>query len=252
MTETPRFETLLGYAPAPAALKGRVIVVTGAAAGIGRAVADAVARLGATVIALDSNGRELEDLRESLAACSAPAPQLEVIDFATATTTDYQQLAARIGKQYGRLDGLLNNAGRIGALSPFEHVEPQVFGQVMAINLVAPFFLTQWCMPLLRKAEDPVLVFSLHHTEQAFWGAYGVAKAGLKGLLHIIADEYHLDGNSPVRVLGIDPGPVATAERRRHYPGEPVDMHPAPGEVIGPYLYALGPDSRGMTNIVLK
>ncbi len=253
MTESPPdFETLLAYAPPPGLLDGRVIAITGAAAGIGRAVANAAGRLGATLIVLDSNRRDLEHLHEELATGGAAPVEAVVMDLAAATSADYRQLAHRIEARFGRLDGLVNNAGRIGALTPFEHAEPQRWGQIMAINLVAPFFLTQWCMPLLRRAADPALVFSLHRTERAFWGAYGIAKAGQEALLHILADEYHLDGAAPVRLFGIDTGPVATAERRRHYPGEPADAHPEPAQIVGPYMYALGPNARGLTDVVLR
>lgn len=249
--QPPDFGALLQYAPRSGLLDGRVIAITGAAAGIGRAVAEAAAGLGAQLIAIDRDHRALDTLGETLAAHGALSPETVVLDFATATIADYQALAQRIGERHGRLDSLVNNAGRIGALAPFEHAEPDLWREVMAINLVAPFFLTQWCMPLLRRAGDPTLVFSLHRAQRAFWGAYGVAKAGQEGLMHILADEYHLAGASPVRVLGIDPGPVATAERQRHYPGEAPGTHPAPADVVGPYLYALGPDSRGVTDTVL-
>lgn len=249
---SPDFEALLAYTPQPDLLAGRVIAITGAAAGIGRAVAEAAAGLRATVLALDRDRRGLDTLGEALAARGAPTPELVVMNLATATIADHQAFAQRIAKQYGRLDGLVNNAGYIGELSPFEHTEPALWRAVIAINLVAPFFLTQWCMPLLRRAADPALVFSLDHAQRAFWGGYGVAKAGQEALLHILADEYHLAGASPVRVVGIDPGPVATDERRQHYPGERPDSHPPPAEVVGPYLYALGPDSRGLTDVVLR
>ncbi len=252
MAAVPDFESLLAYQPAPGLLDARVIAITGAAGGIGRAVAVAAAQLGASLIAIDRDRRGLDALREELVAAGAAAPVAEVMDLATATTVDYRELAERVDRESGRLDGLLNNAGWIGALSPFEHVEPQVFGRAMAINLAAPFLLTQWCMPLLKKSEDPALVFSLHDSQRAFCGAYGVAKAGQEALLHILADEYHLDSEAPVRVFGIDTGPVATAERRRHWPGEPVDKHPAPARVVGPYLYALGPDASGRTDVVLR
>lgn len=251
-TRPPDFEALLQYTPRPGLLEGRVIAITGAAAGIGRAVAEAAGALGARLIAIDRDRHGLDALRETLAARGALAPERVVMDLATATIADYQSLAQRLGEQHERLNGLVNNAGWIGALAPFEHTEPEVWRKVIAINLVAPFFLTQWCMPLLRRAADPALVFSLHGTERAFWGGFGVAKAGQEALMHILADEYHLAGASPVRVFGIDPGPVATAERRRHYPGEAPGTHPPPADVVGPYLYALGPDSRGRTNVVLR
>lgn len=247
----PDFRTLQQYAPPADLLQGRVILVTGAAEGIGRAVAIAYARHGAKTLLLDRNKRALEFLRAELVAEGAPEPVAVPVELASATTADYRKLAETIGQEFGRLDGLLNNAGWIGALSPLEHAEPELWGKVMTVNLVAPFFLTQWCMPLLARAEDPALGFSLHDTRRAYWNAYGIAKAGLEAFLHIVADEYHAESMHPVRVFGVDTGPVATSERRRHYPGELPDTHPPPESVVGPYLYAMGGEARGFTDFIL-
>lgn len=247
----PDFQALRQYAPPADLLKGRVILVTGAADGIGKAVAQAYARHGAKTILLDRNKRALEFLRAELVAEGDAEPLVVPMDLATATTADYRTLAGTIGEAFGRLDGLLNNAGWIGALTPLEHADPQLWGKVMAVNLVAPFFLTQWCMPLLKSAEDPVLGFSLHETRRAYWGAYGIAKAGLEAFLHIVADEYHAGSMCPVRVFGVDPGPVSTAERRRHYPGELPGTHPEPESIVGPYLYGMGAEARGFTDFIL-
>lgn len=70
--------------------------------------------------------------------------------------------------------------------------------------------------------------------------------------MHILADEYHAGGAQPVRALGIDPGPVATAARRRHYPGEAADAHPLPEAITGPYLFAMGPGARGLSGLVWR
>lgn len=250
--DAPGYDALLKYRPTPGMLSRRVIAITGAASGIGRAVTFAAGRLGATLVVLDRHPRLVEKLRGELDAEGIGSVEAIPMDFTTATLAHYRKFAEDIGAKYGRLDALVNNAGRIVELAPFEFVEPAVFSQVLAINLIAPFFLTQWCVPLLRKAPDPVLVFSLDRAQRAFWGAYGVAKAGQEALLHILADEYHPGGASPMRVLGIDPGPVSTPERRQHYPGEQIDAHPAPEDVVGPYLYALGPDARGLTDTVWR
>lgn len=203
------------------------------------------------MIAIDRNDDALDDLHKAFGQRHAPPPDIVVMDFAAATLANYRSLAERLSRQYGRLDGLVNNAGLIGALSPFEHIDPAVWRHVMAVNLIAPFFLTQWCMPVLRRSPDPVLLFSLDRAERAFWGSYGVAKAGQEALMHIVAEEYHALGSSPVRVLGIDPGAVETPERRHHYPAEPKVL-PSPEAVVGPYLYALGADARGLSNVVLR
>lgn len=248
---SPRFEALADYTLPAHALAERVLLISGAADGIGRALAIACARSGATLLLLDRNKTGLDDACQACTTVGVPAPEAIVLDLARASTQDYRALAERIAHRHGRLDGLVNNAGWIGALTPFEHVEPQLWAEVMAVNLAAPFFLTQWCVPVLKRAPDPVLVFSLHATSRAYWGAYASAKAGLEALMHSLADEYHLQSSHPLRVFGIDTGPVATAQRRQHYPGEPVNTHPAPERVIGPYLYALGPDARGLSDVIL-
>lgn len=247
----PRFEALADYALPAQALSERVLLISGAADGIGRALAVACASYGARLLLLDRNPSGLDAAGEACVAAGGPEPETIKLDLARASTQDYRALAERVADQHGRLDGLVNNAGWIGALTPFEHVEPQLWAEVMAVNLAAPFFLTQWCMPVLKRAPDPVLIFSLHATSRAYWGAYAIAKAGLEALMHSLADEYHSQSSHPVRVFGIDTGPVATAQRRQHYPAEPVNTHPAPGRVVGPYLYALGPDARGLSDVIL-
>ena len=249
-TQAPTLRALLDYRPPDDLLRGRAILVTGGAEGIGRAVACAYGRCGAVVILVDRNRRALHALREAFVAAGWRAPMVCTMDLARARLSDLRDLAARVDGEFGRLDGLLNNAGWIGALTPFEHCDPATWGKTLSVNLAAPFFLTQWSMQLLKRSSDPAIVFSLHHAQRAHWGAYGIAKAGLEALVHILADEYHPQSAFPMRVIGVDPGPVATAERRRHYPGEPPDAHPQPDAVVGPYLYAMGPE--GQSGLVLR
>lgn len=251
-TRVPTFETLLGYEPKRSMLEGRILLITGAANGIGRALAMACASFGATTILLDSDGSGLGITEESIISRGWPAPMLCVLDLAGSTLDVLRGVPDRIEAEFGRLDGLVNNAGWIGVLTPFEHCDVAMWSRALNINLAAPFFLTQQCMRLLHRAADPVVVFSLDDASRAYWSGYGVAKAGLEGLLHILADEYHPTSAHPVRVVGIDTGPVMTPGRSRHYPGEQADAHPQPQAVVGPYLYALGPDAAGRSGLVLR
>lgn len=252
MDRSPTFEALADYRPEMALLRDRVILVTGAADGIGRSIATACAAVGANTILLDCNGIGLEMTEEAIAAVGGPAPVLCPMDLAGSTLAEFQTVAKRIEEAFGRIDGLVNNAGWIGSLSPFEHSDPAMWSRALNVNLAAPFFLTQQCMPLLHRSADPVVVFSLDDARRAYWGGYGVAKAGLEGFLYMLSDEYHAGSAHPLRVFGIDTGPVMTPGRRRHYPGEQPGLHPEPEAVVGPYLYALGPDSAGCTGVVLR
>ncbi|HID82602.1 MAG TPA: YciK family oxidoreductase [Chromatiales bacterium] len=231
----------LNYQPADDLLKDRVILITGASDGIGRALSLAAAKLGATVVLLSKTISKLEKVYDEIEAAGSPQPAIYPMNFKGATVKDYQDLADNIEQQLGRLDGLVNNAGWIGVITPFTQLSPELYQQVMTVNLHAPFLLTQAVLPLLQKADDPSIVFSTHECQRAYWGAFGVAKAGQEGLLKILAHEY--SGENPIRVNGIDTGPVNTQMRRHHYPGEDWSKHPAPEDVIAPYLYFLGPDS---------
>ncbi len=238
-------EELLRYAPPADLLAGRTVLVTGAGDGVGRAVALGCARHGATVILLDRDVPALESCYDAIEAAGGPRPAIYPLDLAQAGVDDYRRLADIVGEQFERLDGLVNNAGHIGAFTPFAQCPPELYREVMAVNLHAPFFLTQACLPLLQAAPDPAIVFSTHHLQRAYTAPFGIAKAGLAALLAILADE--LDTDPAMRVNGLDTGPLNTAMRRAHYPGEPWADRPAPEYVVPAYLYFLGPDSRGQT-----
>lgn len=248
----PDYTALLEYKPATDLLADRVILVTGAAHGIGRAVVQRYARHGARLVLLDWDRAGLEQLHDELTAEGVAEVVLCPADLSGITISGLREIADHIGKRIGRLDGLLNNAAWIGALAPFEHYPPATWTKVMNINLAAPFFLTQWCMPLLHKAADPVVGFSLQDTNRAFWGGFAMAKAAQAALLGILADEYHAHSSHPIHVFGIDTGPVMTPGRHQHYPGEEADIHPRPEQVTGPYLYAMGPESRGRSPLLLR
>ena len=112
----------LEYRPAPEDFNGRVIMVTGATAGIGRAVARELVRSGATVILHGRNEKALEALYQELKVLG-PEPSVAQIDLERAQGPQYQQLMDEIESRYGRLDGLLHNAAILGDRSPIEHYD---------------------------------------------------------------------------------------------------------------------------------
>jgi NAD(P)-dependent dehydrogenase (short-subunit alcohol dehydrogenase family) len=248
----PGYHALLDYQAPEDLLADRVILVTGAAQGIGRAAALRYARHGATLVLLDWDRKGLESLNDEIVAQGRGEALLCPADLSGITIVGLREIADHIGQRLGRLDGLLNNAAWIGALAPFEHYPPTTWAKVMNINLAAPFFLTQWCMPLLHKAGDPVVGFSLQEASRAYWGGFALAKAAQEALIGVLADEYHAHSAHPVRLFGIDTGPVMTPGRRLHYPGETIDAHPRPEHVTGPYLYAMGPEARGHSPLLLR
>ena len=232
----------------PDELAGRVIAVTGASDGLGRAVALACARHGAAVVLIGRSEKKLEAVHGGIAALGAPQAAIGVLDLERALAADYDRLAAAIDERYGRLDGLLHSAGLLGRLSPIEHYDVPTWCRVLHVNLTAAFALTQVLLPLLKKSADASVVFtssSVGRRGRAYWGAYAVSKFALEGLSQVLADE--LEGTSAIRVNTLNPGRARTAMRRQAYPAEDAATVPLPAELTGPYIALLGPASRGVT-----
>jgi NAD(P)-dependent dehydrogenase (short-subunit alcohol dehydrogenase family) len=239
------------YQPATDALAERVILVTGATAGIGRAVARALVTHGATVVLHGRNEKKLQALYEELLPLG-PEPAVAQIDLERAQGPDYQSLIDAIEERYGRLDGLLHNAGMLGDRSPVEHYDIGLWQRVIHVNLNAAFILTRCLLPLMRQSDDASLVFTtsgVGHHGRAFWGAYSVSKFGTEGLTEILADELE---NTSIRVNCINPGATRTNMRRRAYPAEDPRTLRAPEDITSPYLYLLGPDGREVNGCRLE
>lgn len=234
------------YIPAPGLLNGRVILVTGAGDGIGRAAARSFAAYGATVILLGRTIRKLEAVYDEIEQAGHPLPAIYPMNLEGAAPKDYEDLAGVLEEEFGRLDGLLHNAAFLGTLTPLAQYDVETWFKVMQVNLNAPFLLTRACMPLLKRSADASVVFtsdSVGRRGKAYWGAYGVSKFGIEGMMQILADE--LENTGSIRVNSIDPGPVRTLLRNRAYPAENPASLTAPDRIMGVYLYLMGPDSRG-------
>lgn len=197
-------------------LDGRVVLVTGATGGLGSAAAQACARAGATVVLLGRKVPRLNRVYDAVAACG-PEPLLYPLDLEGATPDDYAEMAARVEGALGRLDGVLHCAAEFRGLTPLLHTDPAAFARALHVNLTAPWWLSQACLPLLAKAPDAALVFAvddLARVSQAYWGGYGVAQHGLDALMRILHAEC---ANSSVRVCALRPGPMRTALRAKAY-----------------------------------
>jgi len=241
-----------GYAPAPDLLEDRVILVTGAGTGIGRAVALGCAAHGATVVLNGKLVHQLEAVYDEIEAGGGAQPAIVPVDLESATTEDCLAQAGSISDTFGRLDGLLHNAGILGTITPVSDYEAELYDKVMRVNLTSPFLLTQACLPCLDAAQDASVVFTsarVGRHGKAFWGAYGIAYAGIENLMQLLYDEHEQAGR--IRFNSLDPGPVRTAMRRSAFPAEDPDSIRAPEEILPAYLYLLGPDSRDVNGRAL-
>ena len=229
-------------------LSGRVILVTGASSGIGRALSIAAAASGAQVVLCGRSVRKLESVHDAIVAVGSPRPSIAPLDFERAAAEQYAAVAEGLHTSFGRLDGLAHLAAQLGERAPIEHYDVPTWMRVMHVNLNAAFILTRTLLPLLRASADASVIFtgsSVSVRGRAYWGAYAAAKFGLEGLMQVLADETSTTTN--IRVNSVNPGKVRTPLRAQAYPGEDPATVPAPEDVIAPYLYLLGPESRGVT-----
>jgi NAD(P)-dependent dehydrogenase (short-subunit alcohol dehydrogenase family) len=231
----------------PSLLAGRVILITGAGSGLGRALAIESARAGATVILSGRNLRKLEAVYDEIQNMGAPKPAMALLDLATATAVDYDNLATTVGSEFGRLDGLVHAAALLGDRTPLEQYDVPTWCRVLHVNLTAPFILTQVLLTNLRKSADASVIFvssGVVHNPRPFWGAYAVAKCGLESVRSMLSQE--LEGEPNIRVNSVNPGRMRTAMRTAAYPAEDPNTVPPPASVSGPFLYLLSGQSRAI------
>jgi len=225
-------------------LAGRVILITGASDGIGREAAIHYARHGATVILLGRSVPRLEATYDAILAAGAPRPAIIPLDLRTATEEQYLELAETIDSEFGRLDGILHNAGELGTLSPFEFINGSEWENILKVNVSAPMYLTRALLPLLRQSVDAAVIFTssgVGRKGRAFWNGYAVSKFAVEGMMQVLADE--MEG-SAVRVSAINPGATRTKMRASAYPAEDHSQLPTPAELMPAYLFLMGPQGK--------
>jgi len=241
------------YQPSRDLLAGRVILVTGAGDGLGRTASLAYARHGASVILVGRTQKKLEAVYDEILSEQLASPLLMPLDLAKAGLREFEQIAAAIEREFGRLDGLLHSAATLGTLTPLALYDLETWQKVMQVNFNAAYLLTRACLGVLEKSQDASVIFTtseMARQGRAYWGAYAAAGAALENLAQVWADE--LSTNTHIRMNTIDPGAVRTALRARAYPGENPLTLPEPEDVISLYLYLMGPDSRGTTGQALR
>lgn len=202
------------------ALQGRVILVSGAHGGLGRAASIACARAGATVVLLGRKVPKLNRVYDAIAKhpdTNWPEPVNYPLDLEGASPDDYAELAERIASRFSRLDGVLHCAAEFRGLASLERSDPAVLARAIHVNLTARAWLTQACLPLLRQAADSAVVFVVDDRERvggAYWGGYGLAQHAMAALVGMLHAEL---ANSPVRVSGLQPRPMRTSLRAQAY-----------------------------------
>ncbi len=241
------------YQAPPRHLRDRVILVTGAGQGIGRAAAMAFAAQGATVILLGRKVQKLEEVYDQIEAAGHPQPLIFPLKLDKAGDQEFNGLAEGIYQQLGRLDGILHNASRFDNLSPLEIQTTEQFTGMLQTNLIAPFALTKTCLPLLKRSPDASVVMTsttAAHHPAAYWGAHAISKSAAEMLVKIWALELETFPN--IRINTIIPGAVQCPQRKKSHPGELHDKLPKPEAIMPLYLYLMGHDSAGISGQVFE
>ncbi len=194
----------LRTAPAPKPLQGKIAIVSGAAAGIGRAIAEELHAQGAVVTGFDLNPETPTRLG------GRPGLTGKVLNL-----TDYPVVQAAVEdvvRQYGGLDILVSNAGIFTAGANFEDMDPVNWAKSLEVNLTSHMKLLQFCVPYLKKGIEPAAVFVGSRNVAAPGagaGSYSCAKAAVTQLVRVAALELAGDG---VRVNIIHPDAVFDTE----------------------------------------
>ncbi len=231
---------------------GRVVLVTGATGGLGREIALACARSGATVVLHGRVVRKLEDLYDEITAEKLPEPVILPLDLAHAEAADFATAASALTTQLGRLDAIVHTAALLGSLGPLEHQSFDNWLALLRVNVAAPMGLTRIMMPLLAQAPDAAVVFTLDSRGQeprAYWGGYAVTKAGVAALARELADEWENRPN--LRVNAVVPGPIRSPLRRQSHPGEDSSALPAPEALAPLYVHLIAGQSKADSDALI-
>lgn len=209
-------------------LSGRVALVTGASRGIGAAVAKRLAAAGAHLVITARTVGGLEEVDDAIRAAGGAAT-LVPLDLRDLDRID--PLGPQLLQRFGRLDVLVANAGLLGTPGPLSHHDPELWDEVMAVNVTANWRLIRTLEPLLKMSDAGRAIFVTSRAgrdPKAFRGAYGTSKAALDMMVKTWAAEMEITN---VRVNLVSPGKVRTAMRARAFPGEDPMTLPTPEQI---------------------
>jgi len=241
-------EFLAKYQATENLLADKIIAVTGAGDGIGKANALAFAKHGATVVLIGRTQSKLEAVYDEIEASGYPLPAIYPMNFEGAIEKDFQDMQEVFQQEFGRLDGILHNASELGKRSPIASYSVDEWNKLQQVNLTAPFLMTKNLLPLLENAASASVVFtgsSVGRKGKAYWGAYAVTKAATENLVQILCDE--LEGTTNIRVNSINPGATRTRMRAAAYPAEDPNTLVTPESLVNRYLFLMGKDSEGIS-----
>lgn len=226
-------------------MKNKVILITGANRGIGRSLSLGLSKLGANIILLGKNEESLDIVYDEISKATSTKPLIIQCDLKELTSITAQQIRDEIIGNYGKLDGIIHNAAKLGKMSSIEDYEVDSWKEIFNINLHSAFIMTKELLPILKESSSGRVIFTssgVAEIGKAFWGAYSVSKFAVKGLAEIIRDE--LDSTSNIKVFNYDPGKTRTLMRASAYPAENPNELKNPDELVKDYVWFFSEESQ--------
>ena len=226
-------------------MKNKVILITGANKGIGKTLSLEFSKMGANIVLLGRNEESLDSVYDEIITTTSTKPLIIKCDLSDIDNKSAKQINDEIMGVYGRLDGVIFNAAKLGKMSTIEDYEEDIWKEVFNINLHSAFIISKEVLPALKAAPNGRIIFTssgVAEVGKAFWGAYSASKFAVKGLAEILRDE--LDTTSNVKVFNFDPGKTRTSMRALAYPAEnPQDLK-EPKVLFNDYLWFFSDESQ--------
>ena len=226
-------------------MKNKVILITGANKGIGKTLSLEFSKMGVNIVLLGRNEESLDSVYDEIIKTTSTKPLIIKCDLSDIDNKSAKQINDEIMGVYGRLDGVIFNAAKLGKMSTIEDYEEDIWKEVFNINLHSAFIISKEILPALKAAPNGRIIFTssgVAEVGKAFWGAYSASKFAVKGLAEILRDE--LDTTSNVKVFNYDPGKTRTSMRALAYPAEnPQDLK-EPKVLFNDYLWFFSDESQ--------
>lgn len=230
-------------------LSGKVALITGGSRGIGRAIAAAYTRAGASVFIC---GRDQRAVASAVSELGADGGAIDGAAGDIGSPDDAQRIVQGALKRFGTIDVLVNNAGILGPREAIADYSIAAWDEVIRINLTGLFLITHEVLPVMLARRSGAIInvtSGVGRAGKAKWGAYAVAKAGLEGFTQVLADEVKSSG---IRVNSVNPAATRTRMRAAAYPAEDPLTLPTAESITPVFVYLASAESSDVTGKALS